>query len=51
MDGMWGEGYGYGPGFPFFGWGIMLAWIVLFLVIGYFVYLDANMRGMNGILW
>jgi putative membrane protein len=29
----------------------MLAWIVLFLVIGYFVYLDANKRGMNGILW
>lgn len=38
-------------GFPFFGWGMMLIWIVVFLVIGYFVYLDANKRGMNGILW
>ncbi len=49
MDRMWGSGYGWG--FPFFGWGMMLIWIVLFLIIGYFVYLDANKRGMNGILW
>jgi putative membrane protein len=52
MDGMWGNpGYGYGWGFPFFGWGMMLVWFVIAFVIGYFVYLDANKRGMNGILW
>jgi putative membrane protein len=49
MDDMWGGGYGYG--FPFFGWGMMLIWLVLFLIIGYLVYLDANKRGMNGLLW
>jgi len=39
-------------GFPFFGmWGMMLVWFIIFLVIGYFVYQDANKRGMNGILW
>lgn len=43
-------GYG-GWGFPFFGWGMMLIWFIIFLVIGYFVYQDANKRGMNGILW
>ncbi len=37
-------------GFPFFGWG-MLLWFVVFLAIGYFVYKDANSRGMNGLLW
>jgi putative membrane protein len=51
MDGMWGGYDGYGYGFPFFGWGIMLIWLVLFLVIGYLVYQDANKRGMNGLLW
>ena len=50
MDEMWG-GYGYGYGFPFFGWGMMLIWLVLFLLIGYLVYRDANNRGMNGLLW
>jgi len=40
-----------GWGFPFFGWGMMLVWIILFGIIGYFVYLDANKRGMNGLLW
>jgi putative membrane protein len=49
MDGMWGGGYGYG--FPLFGWGMMLAWLVIFLILGYLVYLDANKRGMNGLLW
>ena len=48
MDGMW-DGY-YG-GFPFFGWGLAMVWLVLFLVIGYLVYQDANKRGMNGLLW
>jgi len=49
MDGMWGGGYGYG--FPFFGWGMMLIWLIVFLVIAYLVYQDANKRGMNGLLW
>ncbi|MFA4861406.1 SHOCT domain-containing protein [Methanoregula sp.] len=49
MDGMWGGGYGYG--FPFFGWGMMLIWLLVFLAIGYLVYQDANKRGMNGLLW
>jgi putative membrane protein len=49
MDYMWG-GYN-GFGFPFFGWGMMLIWLVLFLVIAYLVYQDANKRGMNGLLW
>jgi putative membrane protein len=48
MDGMWGGYYG---GYPFFGWGLALIWLVLFLVIGYLVYQDANERGMNGLLW
>jgi putative membrane protein len=37
-------------GFPFFGFG-MLFWWIIFLVIGYLVYQDANKRGMNGLLW
>jgi putative membrane protein len=49
MDGMWGGGYGYG--FPFFGLGMMLVWLIVFLVIAYLVYQDANTRGMNGLLW
>ena len=48
MDGMWGGYYG---GYPFFGWGLAMVWLVLFLVIGYLVYQDANKRGMNGLLW
>lgn len=48
MDNMWG---GYGYGFPFLGWGMGLIWLVLFLIIGYLVYQDANKRGMNGLLW
>ncbi len=51
MDNMWGGNYGYGYGFPFFGWGMMLVWIVIALITGYFVYKDANSRGMNGLLW
>ena len=47
MDSMWGGSYG----FPFLGWGTGLIWLVLFLVIGYLVYQDANKRGMNGLLW
>ena len=47
MNGMWGGGYGY----PFYGWGMMLSWFVIFIIIGYFVYKDANSRGMNGLLW
>jgi len=49
MDYMWG-GYG-GFGFPFWGFGMMLIWLVLFLIFGYLVYQDANKRGMNGLLW
>jgi putative membrane protein len=49
MDNMWGWGGGYG--FPFFGLGMMLFWLVVFIIIGYFVYKDANARGMNGLLW
>jgi putative membrane protein len=49
MDGMWGGGYGYGV--PFFGLGMMLVWLVVFLTLGYLVYQDANKRGMNGLLW
>ncbi len=49
MDGMWGGSYGYG--FPFFGWGMMLIWLIVFLAIAYLVYQDANKRGMNGLLW
>ena len=55
MDSGWGGGMMnrgmYGWGFPFSGGGMMLAWIILFGIIGYFVYLDANKRGMNGLLW
>ncbi|WP_202319749.1 SHOCT domain-containing protein [Archaeoglobus neptunius] len=36
--------------FPFFG-GMMFFWFILFLVIGFLVYQDANKRGMNGLLW
>lgn len=49
MDGMWGGNSSYG--FPFFGLGMMLVLLVLFLIIAYLVYLDANTRGMNGLLW
>jgi len=49
MNGMWSGGHGYG--FPFFGWGMMLIWLIVFLVIAYLVYQDANKRVMNGLLW
>ena len=39
------------PASPFFGWGMMLLWLLVFLVIGFLVYQDANRRGMNGLLW
>jgi putative membrane protein len=51
MDYMWGGDGGYGYGFPFFGLGMMLFWLVIFIAIAYLVYKDANSRGMNGLLW
>ena len=55
MDNMWGGwdgGYGGYYPFPFFAWGMMmLLWLIIFIIIGYFVYKDANSRGMNGLLW
>ncbi len=51
MDYMWGGNGGYGYGFPFFGWGMILIWFIIFIAIGYLVYKDANSRGMNGLLW
>jgi len=50
MDSWSSSGEG-GRGFPFFGWGMMLAWIIIFFIIGYFAYLDANKRSKNGLLW
>ena len=56
MMGPWWGGYdgygmmGYGYGYPFGGWWI-LCWIIVFAIIGYFVYRDANSRGMHGGLW
>ena len=49
------DGFGYMHpmwwfGFPNFGTGMIIWWIV-FLAIGYLVYQDANKRGMNGLLW
>ncbi|MDO8873412.1 MAG: SHOCT domain-containing protein [Methanoregula sp.] len=49
MDYMWGGDGGYG--FPFFGLGMMLFWLVVFIAIAFLVYKDANSRGMNGLLW
>ncbi|AIY91101.1 hypothetical protein GACE_2077 [Geoglobus acetivorans] len=37
-------------GFGFFGFG-MLFWWILWVVIAYLVYQDAEKRGMNGLLW
>ncbi len=36
--------------FPFMGLGSIFIWIV-FLVIAYLVYKDAESRGLNGLLW
>ena len=36
--------------FPFMGLGSIFVWIV-FLVIAYIVYKDAESRGLNGLLW
>ena len=44
-------GHHGGFGFPFFGGGLMLLWLIPFLIIAYLVYRDANNRGMNGLLW
>ena len=41
----------WGGGFPFWGLGMMFFWLVVFLIIAYLVYQDANRRGMNGLLW
>jgi len=48
MMGTWGGGV---FGYPFFGLGMMLFWFLIFLIIGYIVFLDANARGMHGLLW
>jgi putative membrane protein len=37
-------------GYSFLGLGMLFWWIIFFLV-GYLVYQDANRRGMNGLLW
>ena len=42
---------GWGGGFPFWGLGMMFFWLIVFLIIAYLVYQDANTRGMNGLLW
>lgn len=47
MIGPWGGGYG----FPFFGMGMMFFWFLIFIIIGYIVFQDANKRGMHGLLW
>lgn len=49
MHMMWGRHVGHG--LPFFGGGLMLLWLIPFLIIAYLVYRDANGRGMNGLLW
>lgn len=51
MIGMMNVWRGGGFGFPFFGMGMMLFWFLIFIIIGYIVYQDANKRGMNGLLW
>lgn len=48
MMNTWGGG---GYGFPFFGMGMMFFWFLIFIIIGYIVFQDANKRGMNGLLW
>ena len=50
MDSMWGGSGSYGI-FPFISLGMMLFWLIIFVIIGYLVYKDANARGMNGLLW
>lgn len=37
-------------GFGFFGFG-MIFWWVLWVIVAYLVYQDAEKRGMNGLLW
>ena len=37
-------------GFGFFGFGTILWWI-LWIIVAYLVYQDAEKRGMNGLLW
>ena len=37
-------------GSPYIG-GMVFFWLLLFLVIGFLVYQDANKRGMNSLLW
>ncbi len=54
MMGDWGS-WTHMPWFyPFMGfwgfWGFFFIWAI-FLVIGYFVYQDAEKHGMNGVLW
>jgi putative membrane protein len=51
MDSCFGCGLGYiSPGFPSL-WGLLIVLFILFLVIGYCVYRDANKQGKNGLLW
>lgn len=45
------DGYHMFPfGFGFFGFG-MIFWWVLWIIVAYLVYQDAEKRGMNGLLW
>lgn len=50
---MWGHHGGHA--FPFLGGGLMLGlmllWLIPFLIIAYLVYRDAERRGTNGLLW
>jgi len=50
MDGYMHSMYWDWWSFPYFS-GVMIFWFLLFLVIGFLVYQDANKRGMNGLLW
>lgn len=46
MNGFWMGPFGFG----FLGFG-MFFWWVIWIVIAYLVYQDAEKRGMNGLLW
>ncbi len=38
------------PAYPFFGWSMMLLWLIVFLIIAISVCRDANRRKMNDLL-